>query len=88
MPTDDLLEAHDRKVCEERDERKALRAKNNVCPSCGFGIVIPLGGKPTCWWECECGAYSPLKPTWEEALADPNWLEADPEVMACMVPPM
>ena len=78
----------DRMVKEECQKRKALLAENHPCPCCGETTLQPMGGNKTCWWECPCGSYSPMSPTWEEALAAPEWLEVDPELNARMSPPV
>jgi hypothetical protein len=68
--------------------RKKLREEKNPCPVCLQPGVIPLGGGKTCWWECACGAYSPMCKSWEEALKAPDWPVIDPEDNARMYPPV
>lgn len=58
----------------EIHERKRLRDEEHSCPVCDGTTIRPLGGKPTCWWECRgCGSYSPMSPTWESALTTLPW---------------
>jgi hypothetical protein len=85
MPT---LDEYDRMVQEGIAKRAALREENHTCPECTLPTLIPLGGNGTCWWECQCGAYSPMAITWEAALAAPQWLMVDPEANARMHPPV
>lgn len=76
-------------VEEEKQERARQRAKGNACPMCLEASLTPFGGRPTCWWECTCGAYSPMKKTWEEAYEDAGgWQDVDPELNARMSPPI
>ncbi len=68
--------------------RGRLREEKHSCPECLQAGVIPLGGGKTCWWECPCGAYSPMGKSWEEALKEPVWNVIDPEDNARMYPPV
>ena len=79
----------DVRIREDRARRMAFREESHSCPMCGAPGLIPLGGNRTCWFECSCGAYSALSPTWEEALSNTQgWQNVDPGLNARMVPPV
>lgn len=83
------LTDYDKRVFQDRDKRVKLRGEGHLCPVCEVNKVVPLGGFTSCWWECPCGAYSPMARTWEEALQDvANWQMIDPELNARMHPPV
>lgn len=70
----------------EHEKRRALLAEPHQCPNCLEPNPIPLGGNGSCWWECRCGAYSPLRLSWEVATKATPWLLVDPDVNARMYP--
>lgn len=76
-------------VRKDSDRRKAFNGERNLCPCCGEMTLQPLGGSATVWIECQCGSYSPMKATYEEALAAVDeWEQVDPELDARMYPPV
>lgn len=76
-------------IVKDREARKAFMAAGHACPACCETRLLALGGRGSCWLECPCGAYSPMSPTWEEALQEIDaWEVVDPELNARMHPPV
>lgn len=71
----------------ENERRRKVRETQHPCPMCTMPGLVPQGGGRTCWLECECGGFSAIRPTWEEALANTEgWRNVDPELNAAMHP--
>jgi hypothetical protein len=69
--------------------RVELREKNYPCPLCGKPGLSPCGGGNTCWFECKCGGYSALSPTWDAALSNvAGWEKINSKLNARMYPPV
>lgn len=81
------LKEFDQHIKDQAKKRAALRGEGRSCPACFEGSPIPLGGEPTCWWECSCGNYSGMCRTWDEAFAS-EWVLVDPDLNARMYPPV
>lgn len=72
-----------------REARRKFLEANHPCPACCETTLVPMGGPGQCWIECECGVFSPISPSYEEALADiENWQEAEPELNTSLHPPV
>jgi hypothetical protein len=82
------LEQHKALVKQGIEERNAARRAMHACPMCKEPQLAPMGGPGSYWFECQCGAYSPLKPTLEEALNPEGWQMVDPDLNALMYPPI
>lgn len=79
----------DEKIAKDREARKAFMEKGHACPACTEVKLLACGGLGSCWLECSCGAYSPMSPTWEEALQELDaWEVVGPELNARMHPPV
>jgi hypothetical protein len=87
MPNNRSLEDHKKVVKEGIATRKRLREENHACPVCCERGILPCGGGGACWWEHECGAYSQMCRTWEDALKG-EWQLVEPELNARMFPPV
>lgn len=61
----DRLHLHVTKGIEDRIKHRAL---NHCCPVCDEPGLVPFGSPRAYWFECACGAFSPMKDTLDEAL--------------------
>lgn len=82
-----MSDTHEDRVKQSTEARRRVREASHECPLCGQPGLQPLGGMRSCWFECSCGAYSPLSATWEEALSNTDaWQIIGADSNACMHP--
>jgi hypothetical protein len=73
----------------QNEARRVEREAKYPCPQCLKPGLAPMGGGNTCWFECSCGAYSPLATSWAAARENiEGWSVVDPNLNACMYPPV